>query len=226
MKSILTPVTKQDVLEVYARFSEAEHEYQKAMWESELAMINRSDLPCRLVDWARVKSWMDVGCGTGTLFERVDLLGVKIPHAVGIDISNDMLRFAREKKFQTLQPEWILADFEGLAGMPEQVDLITLMGVLQICGIHQEKALGIVANLLAPGGQFYMTTVSADWKDIQDGTFELPPKFSAFSSKELVQILDACGIEVFQMSGFLAEENKFVDVTENHSFFIYGRKRG
>ena len=82
-KSYLRSISKADVQREYADAAKAENDYQRAKWGSHASMLNRFMLGERVVDWDRVGSWLDVGCGTGLFFETIETLGKEFEISMG-----------------------------------------------------------------------------------------------------------------------------------------------
>lgn len=100
---------------------------------------------------------VDVGCGTGLLFERANCGLI-----VGVDISINMLREAKKRASseskqssmgKTKDVELILADAEFLPIRTESVDVAVSVTALQLSG-DQERAVSEVLRILKDQGSF------------------------------------------------------------------------
>ena len=67
-KSLIDPQTKQDVIIKYTKSSRLSGDARKSRWGSEVGMLNRFHLGINIIDWKKVKYWLDIGCGTGLFF--------------------------------------------------------------------------------------------------------------------------------------------------------------
>ncbi|MEM4644182.1 MAG: methyltransferase domain-containing protein [Candidatus Methanomethylicaceae archaeon] len=100
---------------------------------------------------------LDVGCGTGLLFERANCRLI-----VGVDISINMLREAKKRAAAESKQksdgkikdvELILADAEFLPIRSESVDVVVSITALQLSG-DQESAVSEVLRVLKDQGSF------------------------------------------------------------------------
>lgn len=107
---------------------------------------------------APAKKVLDVGTGTGFLAIMAASLG---HYCLGIDLSGEMLRMAREKA--ELCREWIafdLGDAENLAYPDDTFDVVMSRHLLWTLP-HPEKALGECYRVLKPGGKVII--INAAW---------------------------------------------------------------
>lgn len=222
--SICHKVDKADVRREYAQASTAEHDFEKAKWGSYESMVHRFHLAERLVDWASVGDWLDIGCGTGLLFETVESAGRAFKRLVGVDITAEVLSFASARnlkspaEFHVLDLEVMPQDFRGA------FDLVSMIGVLQQCGNFPAPVLEAVSSAVQPGGQLFLTTKNLGWKAFLEDGFEPEAGHSWFVYDELVDILHNVGMEIVQAGGFLPQENKIVNMDQSHTLYILACK--
>ena len=101
-----------------------------------------------LVDFDRVRTAIDLGCGNGALTEWIREKGVSV---IGIDASADMLKTARSNHPDI---EFVLADAAGFT-MAEPVDLVFSNAVFHwIDSEKQKDMLSCVSRALKADGQF------------------------------------------------------------------------
>ena len=89
--------------------------------------------------------WLDLGCGTGWNLSVLQLLEHK-RKAIGIDLSDGMLRLAKEKKLNVIR-----GDAQQLPFCDASFDGILAKGVLHHLS-DVEKAAAEIARVLKPGG--------------------------------------------------------------------------
>jgi len=216
-------VSKEAVVAEYTLSAQASDEFAKVKWGSQASMDNRLRLAASLVDWTRIKSWLDVGCGTGRFFELVDVSDVKVETRVGIDITAAMITEARRKKY-ALPPRFAVADLSDLDGAFGRFDLVSLIGVLQQCGVSPAVALRHSASVLAPGGQLILTTKHLGWDEFTSGRLQPEEGHSWFEQRELSEAAAGAGLQVLRTGGLLPREGRLVPADQSHSIFLLATK--
>jgi len=93
--------------------------------------------------------WLDLGCGTGWNISVLKLLGCK-RKAIGIDLSEGMLRFAKSKNMNVVR-----GDAQRLPFSDSSFDGILAKGVLHHLP-DVEEAVAELARVLKPGGMAVM----------------------------------------------------------------------
>lgn len=111
---------------------------------------------------------VDLACGTGSLVVQAARRGAE---AHGVDVSAEMLAFARSKAEAADVPaHWHQAGFLDYVHHAEPVDVVTTKAALhQLPDFWKQQALLNAAALLRPGGTFYL------W----DVIFSFPPADAA-----------------------------------------------
>lgn len=102
---------------------------------------------------------LDLGSGTGFF---TDILASRYQHVIGLDISTQMLNYAKAHRNKNI--DWIEADAFNLPLQSESVDLIYSNLVIQWFD-PLDKAIDEILRVLKPGGLFIFTT-------LMDGTLE------------------------------------------------------
>lgn len=124
------------------------------------------------------KKVLDVGTGTGFLAIMAASLG---HYCMGIDLSEEMLRVAREKAL--IYREWIafdLADAENLPFPDNTFDVVMSRHLLWTLP-DPEKALGEWHRITRPGGKIVI--INADWS-----TFGMANRFISALGKLLIAL--------------------------------------
>jgi ubiquinone/menaquinone biosynthesis C-methylase UbiE len=142
-----------DELQAYHRhiagtYDERSGNHDKSEWHRKTALKLVGDLPPRNGD-----NVLDIGTGTGTIaFKAASLTGSN-GKVVGVDISNGMLKQAKEKldNSDLHNIEFILSDAENLAFPPGSFDRIYCASAF-FCILDPLAALKHWYNLLTPGG--------------------------------------------------------------------------
>jgi SAM-dependent methyltransferase len=222
-KSRYRHVSKDEIIAEYAEASHKPADFEKAKWGSQASMLNRFRLGLSVIDWEAVRRWLDIGCGTGGFFALVEEAGHRFDALVGVDITPEGLRYARERSYAS-PASFVEADLEALPDGLADFDLVTLVGVLQQCGAPPERALAASAAPLKPGGQLFLTTKHLGWKAFGEGGLTPEPNHSWFDYEELAGIVRDVGFQIVESGGFLPREGKTVPLHQSHTLFLLGKK--
>lgn len=198
----------------------AMYEYEMVKWGSTRSMENRFRLIRELIDFTKVRSVLDVGCGTGRFLSD---LAADYPHLrlTGIDLSKRLIQWCRKQ-----HPDSIDFHLEDIASLPDEPawDVITLMGVLQKTIHEPVDIIRECVRRLSPGGCFFLTTKNIEWKAFQRPGFTPEAGHRWFVPAELVKNTRAAGAEILVIEGFLPHEFRRVPLNDSHTFFILARK--
>lgn len=222
-RSLIRSRQKDAVIQEYTKSSALPLDSQKAKWGSEESMLNRFRLGLDLIDWAPANHWLDIGCGTGRFFTMAEEQGYRFDQLTGVDITDAMIAQAGEKSFQS-PARFQTCDLEAMPEDIEQVDLLTLVGVLQLCGCSLDGALAACLDRLKSGGQIFLTTKHLGWKAFGEPSFVPNKDHSWFLFDDIRRAVENGGIEILQSGGFLPREAEIVALEESHTLFIHGRK--
>ncbi len=133
-------MNKNDVIAFFDRLA--------PQWDAD--MIRHDHIIDKILDGAGVKSGMrvlDVACGTGVLIP--DYLKRDVASVTGVDISQEMVRIAREK-FPQEQVRFLCADVEE-ADLEPGFDCIMVYNAFPHFP-EPEKLIRVLSSLLAKGG--------------------------------------------------------------------------
>jgi len=217
-------IKKEEVIARYNRSSQALADHEKALWGSEDSMLGRFKLALEIIGWGDISRWIDVGCGVGRLFSYVDPDGTKVQEKVGVDISPELINQARRREFNG-SVRFELGDLEHLSTSHSGFDLISLIGVLQLCGCEPNDALSECARVLRNGGQIFLTTKNSSWSKFDDVDFEPSDDHDWFDSDLIVNILRANGFEILNMGGILPKSGELVTFNESHTMYFRAIKK-
>jgi ArsR family transcriptional regulator len=112
-----------------------------------------------LLPGERVQDLLDVGTGTGRILE---LLAPRAEHAIGLDLSREMLSVARAKLDKAGLRNCALrqGDMYQLPLPPQSVDVVTFHQVLHF-GETPAEAIAEAARVLRPGGRLLVADFAA-----------------------------------------------------------------
>lgn len=98
---------------------------------------------------------LDIGCGTGSLALR---LAPSAAQVVGLDVSSEMVRIARDKAQSTHNARFVLGPWDADAPFdPESFDGICAYSLLHL--VDTRAALDLIFERLKPGGFLVSSTV-------------------------------------------------------------------
>lgn len=149
-----------------AQYDEFAEKYQRIV-TSPIVMQGRRilDYTCmRLVGDIRGKSVLDLACGAGDYTRKLKQAGAS--HAVGVDISEEMIKLARQQETQTpLGIEYILSDTQEL-GKIGDFDLVTAAHYLHYAATREQllKFCQIPYDNLKPGQRFITVNSNPETK--------------------------------------------------------------
>lgn len=156
-------LSREDVQSEYDDSASAEAEHDKVKWASEDKMMLRFQHAMKVISFAEVERWLDVGAGTGA-FQRLVLQQFPVRSVVGIDLSQRLLDYAKERALEnSLDCRYVLSDF--LEFQDAGFDLLTCIGVLQRSNMSLEEFTRHASRLLLPSGKLYLDMKHLGWKD-------------------------------------------------------------
>ena len=100
---------------------------------------------------------LDLGCGTGTLTHA---LAGQAEHVLGVDLSPEMVRLARQRCADRTNVDFVLGDFLSLDLSPASFDCIAAVAVLHHLSLV--PALERAKGLLRPGGALLILDLFRD----------------------------------------------------------------
>jgi SAM-dependent methyltransferase len=128
-------------VEEYARMYEAE---ERQWWYAGMRAISAALLDKHMAPGAGGRRILDAGCGTGNNLAHFRGRG----RAVGVDLSEDALRFCRSRGVQAARASVLALPFG-----PAAFDLVTSFDVLYHRWVTDDRAAVFeLARVLAPGG--------------------------------------------------------------------------
>lgn len=137
-------------------------------------------------------SIIDLGCGTGVPTARI--LTESGHRVVGVDISEGMLKLARE---QVPAAEFVHADFKELPDDFGSFEAATaFFSLLMLSKADIEKTLDKVAGWVKPGGYFGVGMVNFDGDSLPFEFLGVPVTVSGYVEPDLAAVLEAHGFGV------------------------------
>ena len=152
-----------DIKQARAAKAEAYFRSNAARWDEIRALYVAEEkveqVLMDLLSGSRVGDLLDVGTGTGRILE---LLAPQADHALGLDLSREMLAIARAKldKAGLRNCELRQGDMYQLPLAPRSVDAVTFHQVLHF-GETPAAAIAEAARVLKPGGRLLVADFAA-----------------------------------------------------------------
>jgi len=221
--SIVVRKRKSELKREYTESSQLPTDAQKAMWGSEESMLNRFRLGLDVINWPDVNRWLDIGCGTGRFFEIAETKNLQFQQLIGVDITESIVAQARDRALSS-PAIFEVGDLEFLPMDIQNVDLITLVGVLQLCGCPLASAVRHSVDRLNNNGQLFLTTKHLGWSAFSENGFDPDPAHSWFLMDDVRQAVTDSGVKILNEGGFLPKEGKIVPIEDTHTLFIHGQK--
>lgn len=222
-KSLDRIVSKDVVIDEYTRVSQSPKEFQKAKWSSEASMLNRFRLGLDQLQWDQAQRWLDVGCGTGKFFSVVEDSGYCFELLMGVDIVPELVHQAERRCLNSVA-EFKSTDMDDLPMEFQNFDVVSLVGVLQRCGLSPQRMLRLCTERLKSNGQLFLTTKHIGWRAFTEEGKSPEPSHSWFDYAELEEIILELGVRIVSAGGFLPRQNLVVPLQDSHTMFIVGRK--
>lgn len=222
-ESLILPQQKEAVIQAYTESSKLPADSEKTKWGSEESMLNRFRLALDLVEWTPVLRWLDIGCGPGRFFALAEDEGHRFDELIGIDITETLIDLARQRTYAS-PARFVAGDLEAMPDDVADVDLVTLIGVLQLCGCPLETAVVTSIRRLRPGGQIFLTTKHLGWSAFDKQGFDPDPGHSWFLFDDVRRAVENAGAEVLDAGGFIPREGRSVALKDAHTLFIRGRR--
>jgi ubiquinone/menaquinone biosynthesis C-methylase UbiE len=141
-------------------------------------------------------SVLDLGCGTGVPTAKI--LTESDHRVVGVDISEGMLRLARE---QVPSAEFVHANFAELPDRYGTFEAVTaFFSLLMLSKADIEKTVDKVAGWLSPGGYFALSMVNFDGDGLPFEFLGVPVTVSGYLEPDLTALLEAHGFTVLSVN--------------------------
>lgn len=193
------PVAVERVLARYERSGLAAPENEKVMcsqvtWESRLNYVIREIISLTKSDQI---TWLDVGCGSGKLFELAQSSGLRdtCTYFLGVDATESLLDLASAKSWA---PGLNVQFMKRILGVDSPLatqcfDVVTAIGLVYFCGRSPEKAIADLLALVCPKGYLIVTLENPEWVAARKeadhqyvSTLELNAIFGRLLSQDLI----------------------------------------
>ncbi len=167
---------------------------------------------------------LDLGCGTGvpTARQMADA-GFEV---VGVDLSGEMVRLAREYVPGATFHQLDLADLRP--GGPRDLGrfdaVAAFFSLLMLPRAEISLALRTVRHLLVPGGLFVLSMVEADVDDFSIPFLGSTIRVSGYLREDLYKVIDNAGFDIVEESSYTYAP-AVADVPPEEQVFLCCRRR-
>lgn len=174
-------------VEEYARMYEAE---ERQWWYAGMRRISAALLDRHLPKGESGRRILDAGCGTGNNLAHFRERG----RAVGVDLSEDALRFCRTRGVQAARASVLALPFGAGA-----FDLVTSFDVLYHRWVTDDRAaVGELARVLAPGGLLLVRVPAL--KMLWGAHDEAVHSRHRYTLSEIEALLRGAGLDVLELT--------------------------
>jgi len=194
-------------------------EYEKVRWGSHDGMINRFRLVYKLLAAVRYKNLLDIGCGTGDIFK---VINDKEKKYFAYDLNFNMVLYA--KKNSNNRVGYFNASSQNIPIRSNSIDVVTLIGVLQNCGVELSEFIKEIKRILKVKGYLLLITKNLGWYRFVEGDLKPEKDHNWFFDYEISGELKNNGFDVIKRSGFLNRNGKLVDIERSHEIFYWAQK--
>ena len=142
-------------------FHKYKNDQQRLLWNTKSNMTCGFDVSHQFIDFSKVNSFIDIGCGTGNYFNDV-LSKHDIKKVVGVDAVPNFIDVSKEKN-KNYNITYIESNiFDVLNNKQiETYDLCTFNGVLQTLDLNSiSNVFDVLKKVTADGGQLWLTALN------------------------------------------------------------------
>jgi SAM-dependent methyltransferase len=204
--------------------------WDKLYWGSKGEMYCRFELAKQTIDWSKVNTWLDLGCGTGEFFKEVlDNTPNQIEKIVGIDLIDSFLEQTKsnlgnykvEKKFLNSSVISLPKELES-----QKFDLITISGLLQCLDILQLPLLmEEIKNKASNNTQIWIDTLHYDYLKSFVSANRRYYGVITFKKEELKGMLEHYGFNNVVVGDFKQSLKKLEENQKGKYLFCYSNNK-
>ncbi len=204
-------------LDLYkTKLSNNRDDFKKLDWVSEQQMLCRFVMAERVIDFSKVNSWIDLGCGTGDFFQYI-LSKHPVARVIGLDATDQFVSISKEKN-KDYKVDYVVDNIMTYKSA-ELYDLVSLSGILQLLDFDKiDDVFTILASLVKPGGQIWIDTLNYDYENMRRKN-----SLWRFKQDELIDLLKKHDFSNVVSNAF----NEAVEITDSEDSFLrylYGVK--
>lgn len=222
-RSLVVARPKSAVIDEYETAATETAPHLSAKWGSAASQTYRFSLVEKAVRWNAVSRWLDIGCSRGGLFAHIEAAGHDVGLRVGVDIAAGQLP---RRWPGPAAPVFLAADFETAPIVGGPFDLVTLIGVLQQCGVPPRRVFRRLRELVSDRGQVFLTTKNLLARLREPEEWAQPPHHSWYHPDDICSWLEEAGFAVAECRGFHAHTGQIVAIDGAPSFYVTATASG
>lgn len=150
-----------DILDRYQNkyFNKYKNDQQRLLWDTKNNMICGFNVSYNLIDFSKVNSFIDIGCGTGNYFNDV-LSKHKIETVVGVDAVPNFIKVSKEKN-KEFNITYVTENIFNISEEIGKFDLCSLNGVLQTLDLNSiDNVFEMLISVVKKDGQLWITALN------------------------------------------------------------------
>lgn len=210
------------VISLYNQNFYHKDEFKKVIWSSEKSMRNRHKLFFKLLKKKNYDRWLDIGSGTGKIFQSNELNKIKIKNIHALEVNKNLCNLIKAKNIQAnlkIINNDIMKYKTNL-----RFNLISAIGVLQNCGYFYDTIIKKLITLMYSNCEIFITSKNVLWKNFNK-KLKIKSNHEWIDPFDIIRILKKNKIIIKEFGGFRPEINKCVKLHNSSNFFIYAKKR-
>lgn len=210
------------VISLYNQNFHHKDEFKKVIWGSEKSMTNRHKLFFKLLKKKNYDRWLDIGSGTGIIFQSNELNKINIKNIYSLEVNKNLCNLIKEKKMK-LNIKIINKDIMKYK-TNIKFNLISMIGVLQNSGYFYDTIIEKIISLMNTNCEIFITSKNILWKNFNK-KLKLKSNHEWLDPFDIINILKKNKIIIKEFGGFRPEINKSVKLYNSSNFFIYAKKK-
>ncbi|WP_440931047.1 class I SAM-dependent methyltransferase [Candidatus Pelagibacter sp.] len=210
------------VISLYNQNFHHKDEFKKVIWGSEKSMRNRHRLFFKLLKKKNYNRWLDIGSGTGIIFQSNELNKIKIKKIHALEVNKNLCDLIKVKKIQTnlkIINNDIMKYKTNL-----RFNLISAIGVLQNSGYFYDTIIKKLISLMHSNCEVFITSKNVLWKNLNK-KLKIKSNHEWIDPFDIIRILNKNKIIIKKFGGFKPELNKCVKLHNSSNFFIHAKKK-
>jgi ubiquinone/menaquinone biosynthesis C-methylase UbiE len=204
--------------------------WDKLYWGSKGEMFCRFNLAKQTIDWSRVNTWLDLGCGTGEFFKEVlETTPNQIQKIVGVDLIDSFLELSESNLVEYKVEKTFLNS--SVTNLPNELenkhfDLITVSGLLQCLDIMQLPLLmKEIKNKSSVETQIWIDTLNYNYLKSFASANRRYYGVITYLEKELKDMLEHYGFNNVVVGEFKQSLKKLEENQKGKYLFCYSNNK-
>ena len=220
MKNIVNKKKFKKIIEIYNKNKNNKNEYAKVLWSSQLSMDNRMKFFLKEIKNLKFKSWIDIGCGTGRLFELLKQSKYKNIKIYGLDLNPNLIKFCKKKKFK-FKIKFLCKNIINYNA--KKFELVSSIGILQNCGLSLTQYYKSICNLTKKKSYVFINFKTKKWIKFKDISQSELSNIKLYEP-EIVKKIFSKKFKFIKSGGFDYKKLKKINSFKTGEYFIIAQK--